>query len=100
MLTHDRFHELFLDYLYDLLDEADARAVREYLAANPAAQAELDRAQSLLSGAARVAFPSVSFQAPPAETAASRPPVTPRPTAKPAPQPMKVVWIRWAVAAV
>ena len=43
MLTPERFHDLFLDYLYDLLDEADAQAVREYVAANPAAKVELGR---------------------------------------------------------
>src|SRR5258708_26715389 len=28
MLTHERFRELLLDYLYDLLDEPDAQALR------------------------------------------------------------------------
>src|SRR5947208_9492470 len=83
MLTHDRFRELFLDYLYDLLDEADAQAVREYVAAHPAARAELDRARTLLAGAARVAFPNVSFQAPAAEPAVTKPTASPRPAAAP-----------------
>src|SRR5258708_16683551 len=92
MLTPERFHDLFLDYLYDLLDEADAQAVREYVAANPAAKVELDRAKALLAGAARVAFPNVSFQPP----AADKPRATP---AAPAPKPMSRVWLRWAIAA-
>src|SRR5262245_30783958 len=101
MLTHEQFHELFLDYLYDLLDEADAQAVRDYVAAHPTARAELDRAQALLAGAARVAFPNVSFQPPAPEPAIAKPLVSPRAptTPTPAPRPMSLVWVRWVVAA-
>ena len=100
MLTREQFHELYLDYSYDLLDGPDVAAVREFLAAHPDAQAELDRAKLLLAGAARVAFPHVSFQAPPPESANAKPLASPRATTTmPKPKPMSRVWLQWAVAA-
>src|SRR5262245_64747505 len=81
-MTPERFNELLLDYLYDLLDEAEVRAVREHIAAHPEAQAQLERARGLLAGAARYEFAGVRFSAPAADAVTAP---TPRaPVASPA----------------
>src|SRR5262249_37059640 len=93
-----------LDYLYDLLDEAEARELRAHLDGCPACQRALEQAraqQKLLAAAARVSFPDVTFAPPPAEQITPAPaagvrtvllPVKPR-VRKP------VRWGRWAAAA-
>ncbi|MFL5341571.1 MAG: alpha-2-macroglobulin family protein [Gemmataceae bacterium] len=95
MLTPERFHELLLDYAYDLLEPADAQAMRDYLAAHPEAASEVERARGLLAAAARSEFPAVRFEPP-----AARPAVQPRGPAQPAAKPMSRVWLTWVVAAV
>ncbi len=84
-----------LEYLYDLLDDADRRTMQAHLADCSACRAQLAKAenqQKLLATAARMEFPNVRFNAP-AERIA--PPVVPmtRPVKKAQP------WRRWAVAA-
>jgi hypothetical protein len=74
MLTPERFDELMLDFLFDLLDENDAQAMRDYLAQHPEARNRLDRARELLAQAARQTFPEVSFR-PPASPLAPTPDV-------------------------
>jgi hypothetical protein len=96
-----------LEYLYDLLDEAERQAMQDHLTGCAACRAELDRAkeqQQLLAAAARMEFPDVRFVAP----TAPEPVADPRPAAAPAPTlPLKREparqgrrrWLRWAVAA-
>src|SRR5579864_3795146 len=76
MLTSEQFQSQLLDYLYDLLDEADAKAMREYLEAHPEAQTLAERTRHLLSAAARKEFPEVRFEPP---TSGSLPRVTTTP---------------------
>src|SRR5262249_37616702 len=67
-----------LEYLYDLLDEADRQALAAHLGGCPACQAALVRAQAqqrLLAAAARLEFPAVRFTPPTAEA----PPAPPAP---------------------
>jgi uncharacterized protein YfaS (alpha-2-macroglobulin family) len=97
MISPERFRELLLDHLYDLLDEPDAQAVREYLSAHPEAQAEVERVRHLVAAAARCEFPQVRF-VPPAGEAASRPAAAPRAAAA-KPESVRRNWVRWAVAA-
>lgn len=98
-----------LDYLYDLLDEAEAAHLRAHLEGCPACQAALGQAraqQKLLAAAARLHFPGVTFAPPP------EPAPVPAVTAQPAPSgvrnvllPVKprlrrpVRWQPWAAAA-
>ena len=88
-----------LEYLYDLLDESERRAMQEHLDACANCRAELDRArgqQQLLKTAARMEFPGVRFVAPAEQVEAVAPtavlPMT-RPATKMRP------WRRWAAAA-
>jgi hypothetical protein len=63
-----------LDYLYDLLDGDDRRALEGHLAGCAACQAALERARrgkALLAAAAKLAFPDVRFAAPPEAPAAA-----------------------------
>lgn len=105
MLTPERFHELTLDYLYDLLDEADAAEVRAYLQAHPEVQAEIARVRNLMAQAAKAEFPSVTFRPPtPNELAATRQAPRPLPShVQPRPEParrsMAKVALQWAVGA-
>jgi alpha-2-macroglobulin-like protein len=81
MHTCDQCSDLLLDYLYGLLDEGEARELRDHLAACPACQAALAKAesqQSLIARAAQVYGEVAPFTAPsaaapaepaPAETA-------------------------------
>src|SRR5260221_4638975 len=95
MLTPERFRELLLDYLYDLLDEADPREVRAYLEAHSEAQAELSRTRGLLAGAARQEFPAVRFSAPAADGVQVAPVARDDGRRRSG----KGGWVRWAVAA-
>src|SRR5205085_3668856 len=64
--------ELLLDYLYGLLDPAEAEQLRPYLA-TPAGQAALrraERARDLFAAAAKSEFPGVRFEPPAAAPAA------------------------------
>ena len=78
MLTSEQFHSQLLDFLYDLLDEADARAMREYIESHPEAKSQSERARQLLSAAARKEFPEVQFVPP---TSGMLPRVTTTPAA-------------------
>lgn len=79
-------HDLLLDFLYDLLDESQAIAIREHVAACPACASELEKAKSdqLKLGRAALAIVQVpEFEVPeaaPAET-------SPAPADAPAPNP-------------
>jgi hypothetical protein len=78
MLTSEQFQNQLLDYLYDLLDEADARAMCEYLESHPEAKAQAERTRQLFSTAARKEFPEVQFVPP---TSGIMPHVTTTPAA-------------------
>ncbi|MCI0402460.1 MAG: zf-HC2 domain-containing protein, partial [Acidobacteria bacterium] len=89
------FQSQMLDYLYDLLDADEGRALEEHLKVCPPCQAALKEAQGhrrLLSVAAKSDFPAVRFTVPSADAPApeDRPPAVllrrPR-------------WAGWAVAA-
>jgi hypothetical protein len=63
------YQEQMLDYLYDLLEEADQQSFLAHLPGCPGCQAACERAreqQKLLAAAARHPFPAVQFSAPPA----------------------------------
>src|ERR1700687_4173141 len=85
-----------LEYLYDLLDEADRRALDAHLTQCPACQAALVKARNqlqLLGAAAKTNFAGVRFDAPAA--AAELPlagPLSRTVVRTPA-------WTRWAMAA-
>ncbi|MFO0809348.1 MAG: alpha-2-macroglobulin family protein [Gemmataceae bacterium] len=86
MSARDPLDELALDYLYGLLDAADAEAARARLD-SPEGRIALDRAgrmQQLLSVAAKSDFPGVRFE-PPVEPVRSSMPVR--------------RWLGWAVVA-
>ncbi len=60
-----------LDYLYDLVDREERQVLADHLAGCPdcrLALAEAEHQQHLLRTAAKVAFPAVRFEAPPAPT--------------------------------
>src|SRR5262245_25017292 len=98
-MNPERFNELLLDYLYDLLDEAEARAVREHVAAHPEAQAQLERARGLLAGAARYEFPGVRFSAPGAEAVTAPAPAAPVAAPAAATPSASRSWVPWVVVA-
>ena len=84
-----------LEYLYDLLDEAERRSMQAHLAECASCRAALAKAenqQKLLATAARMEFPNVRFIAPAELIAPAVVPMT-RPVKKSRP------WRRWAVAA-
>src|SRR5262245_6465065 len=61
-------HNLMLEYLYDLLDEAERQPFVEHLNGCAACQAQLEKAkaqQRLLAAAAKKQFPAIHFEAPP-----------------------------------
>jgi anti-sigma factor RsiW len=72
-----------LDYLYGLLDSAEAAALAKHLAECPSCRDAMARAEGqkrLLAAAARAGFPEVRFQAPPAPVAGRvAPPALKRP---------------------
>ncbi len=98
MQSCETYHAQMLEYLYDLLDEAERQALQGHLDSCAACQAELARArrqQALLAAAARMEFPEVRFVAPEAPVAETPPatlPLVPQRRARP--------WLRWAVAAI
>ncbi len=85
-----------LDYLYDLLDDADRREVQAHLDGCAACRAQLEKAraqQNLLAAAARMEFPAVTFAAPAATESAPAVVPLPKPARKTRP------WRRYAAAA-
>ncbi|HEV3146268.1 MAG TPA: hypothetical protein VGZ47_20440, partial [Gemmataceae bacterium] len=100
MLTSEQFQNQLLDYLYDLLDEADAKAMREYLESHPEAPAQAERTRQLLAAAARKEFPNVQFVPPGSEAVAhasgSAEALARAPGSK---RPMRRILLSWAVAA-
>ncbi len=99
MLSPERFQELILPYLYDLLDADERTAFENALAGSAEARSGLERAraqQELLAAAVREEFPEVTF-APPVGAAGSKKNaqrVVARPTAK-----LPRRWLRWVAAA-
>jgi hypothetical protein len=82
MHTCDQCSDLLLDHLYGLLDEGEARELRDHLAACPACRSALAQAESqqtLLARAAQVYAEVPAFSAPTAEL-----PLEPAPTSEPA----------------
>src|SRR5262245_58051387 len=70
MHTCDQCSDLLLDHLYGLLEEGEARELRDHLAACPACRSALARAESqqgLLARAAQVYADVPAFSAPTAE---------------------------------
>ena len=70
-----------LEFLYDLLDDAERQAMQDHLDGCAACRAELDKAreqQNLLAAAARMEFSGVQFTAP----TEAAPAVTPMPAKK------------------
>ncbi|MFO0926636.1 MAG: zf-HC2 domain-containing protein [Gemmataceae bacterium] len=104
--------ELMLDFLYDLLEEADQRALRDHLAGCPGCQAALEKArahQQLLARAARLSFPNVQFTPPDEAAATPAAPLVPAAGDAPAIREVHLPvrprltparsWTGWAVAA-
>jgi hypothetical protein len=90
-----QYQAQLLDFLYDLLEGDEHRAVQDHLAHCPACQAALSHAQGqqrLLAVAAKMEFPAVRFE-PPREHL----PFAQRPAP---PAPVRRTWGRWAAAAV
>src|SRR4051794_31848728 len=82
MHTCDQCSDLWLDYLYGLLDEGEAQALREHLAACPSCPASLAAAESqqgLLARAAQVYAAVPAFTAPAAEPTPDAPTPAPPP---------------------
>jgi uncharacterized membrane protein YgcG len=96
MLTPEKFHDMLWDYIYDLLDDAEARQVQEYVAANPEARRELERSRKILASASRTEFPGVEF-APPVDKPVAMP-ATKRPIVAARGRSSHGI-MRWAVAA-
>jgi anti-sigma factor RsiW len=87
----DQYQEQFLDYLYGLLEPAEAKTLRQHVAGCPHCQASLAKAESdkaLLASAARTSFPEVRFQSP----------VT-IPASKRSEKVDQGSWVRWLIAA-
>ncbi len=90
-----------LDYLYDLLDAEERSVVQAHLVGCPACQSALAQADSqrgLLAAAARLEFPEVKFQVPPAAVRPRPVPVAPRDLPGARPRPVRR-WGRYAAAA-
>jgi hypothetical protein len=105
MYNCESCHDLFLDYLYDLLEPAQAEPLRAHLAGCPAcreALAAAERQQKLLARAAQV-YAHVPVFAPPSSEADRPAPAAPardEPPTLPLPARRKVRLLRWAGAAV
>lgn len=85
-----------LEYLYDLPEEEEQRALQEHLQGCPTCPAlwrEAREQQRLLAAAARLAFPGVRFE-PPAEAAVNGRDILALPN-----KPTSTRWVPWAVAA-
>jgi hypothetical protein len=94
---------LMLEYLYDLLDEAELQPFVEHLTGCAACQAQLEKAkaqQRLLAAAAKKQFPAVQFEAPPVTVPAPIAPASGRNEGgiQRSPRSFRAV-ARWAVAA-
>jgi hypothetical protein len=108
MLSCDTFQAQLLDYLYDLLEEAERTALEAHLPGCSACQAALERArqqQQWLAAAARLSFPEVRFT-PPTEAVTETPTETSPTTVLPLPGPAsgqgrapRRALTRWLVAA-
>ncbi len=95
MPRSDDLDPIVLNWLYGLLDPAEAADVAANVAADPdwtAARDRVTKARGLMAAAAKSAFPAVQFR-PPAEPVAM-----PKPS-KAARASMLSVWTKWAVAA-
>jgi hypothetical protein len=96
MLSCETCRGQLLENLYDLLDEADQRALDAHLGQCPACQASLAKArnqQRLLGAAAKTSFAGVCFEAPAAATVLPLTEPVPRTFAR------TPAWTRWAMAA-
>lgn len=111
MLTVERFQELVLPYLYDLLEPEERREFEAYLDAAPDARSLLDEARArlpLLAEAAKESFPEVRFTPPVLVAPITPAPVRGKTSARPPALPLNVPrreprppirWVRWALAA-
>ncbi|MCS6850431.1 MAG: MG2 domain-containing protein [Gemmataceae bacterium] len=93
MRSCEHYQNLLLDWLYDLVDEAERQELTTHLescAACQAARRRVERRQQLLALAARHEFPNVRFEAP----ASAEPATIPLPLAGRRRRPLK-----WALAA-
>src|SRR5687767_8709448 len=103
MLTPERFQELILPYLYDLLEGEERRDFEAHLEVSAEARAALARARTrvaTLSEAIREPHPEVAFTPPsaqPARPAAAK--KSPPPVPRPKPERPPVRWARAALAA-
>ena len=105
MLSCETCQVQLLEYVYDLLDDADRQALEAHLSSCPACQTALGKAraqQQLLAAAAKMEFPSVAFQPP----AAIQPPQALPAATLPAARPTVDITrrrlqraVRWSVAA-
>jgi len=92
----EHFQAQLLNYLYDLLEADDLRALRQHLEACAGCREALTRAQhyqELLAKAAKAEFASVRFQPPPVELVPEREAPRFLFTSR------SRVWIGWAIAA-
>jgi hypothetical protein len=88
----EQYQEQFLDYLYGLLEPAEAKSLRQHVSGCPGCQASLTKAEadkSLLASAARSSFPEVRFQSP----------VTVPAGPQKADEVHHSDWVRWLIAA-
>lgn len=76
MMTCEHIQTQFLNYLYELLDTEEHRAIESHLATCPGCQAALAaarRKQQLIATAAKKSFPRVQFNVPNATTVLEKP---------------------------
>lgn len=93
-MTCEQYQAQLLDYLYDLLEAQDRRALDEHFAQCSACTAALTQARSqkrLLGVAAKAQFPNVQFHIPPAPIVTPRREIEKSRTGR--------SWLPWAVAA-
>src|SRR5437763_1232886 len=104
MLSCPECSERLLDYLYGLLDEPEAQALREHLSSCAACQqalAEAKAQQNLLAQAARKYADVPMFEVPADEAVTASPAVLPMqaPAILPMPTRRRMSWKRWVPAA-
>lgn len=95
MYDCSHYRSQMMEYLYDLLSEAEGQALLEHVTGCEACRAAFDEAQrhqGLLASAARLSFPEVRFDPPP-----ESPTTLPLPTLPASPVLRR---LRWAAAAV
>jgi hypothetical protein len=100
MMTCERCERLLLDYLYGLVEDAEAQALEEHLRncnSCTAARHQVEHWQKLLATAARDRFPTVRFTPPRFQEVSVPRSVSPRPTSPKTSA--SVHWLAWAVAA-